>query len=146
MKKRNASKFNKAKEKSCAESVLWGGLKSLALSIAMLSALLFIGAAVAMSTSDPDILCAPLGYLVTFLTLFFSGIFAAKFCKNSPVLCALATGVTLSLIAVTANFCLGEGKHSLLELGFILFPVISVLGGKIAHGNKSKSRGKFQKR
>ncbi len=144
--KKTGSKFNKAKEKSDAESILWGGLKSLALSIALLSALLFAGAAVAMSQSDPDSLCAPIGYVSSAATLLFSGIFAAKFCKSAPRVCAIATGSIIALIAFGVSIGIGNGNSGATQFVFLAFPLISLLGGLLGTGKKSKTRGRFKNR
>ena len=146
MKKKTGAKFNKAKELSDAESILWGGLKSLALSIAILSALLFIGAAAAMSTSDPDSLCAPIGYAAVALTLLLSGVLAAKFCKQAAPLCALATGSILALLAFCVSISLSEGAGGAAQLGFLAFPLVSLLGALMASGKKNKTKGRFRNR
>ncbi len=144
--KKTGSKFNKAKEKSDAESILWGGLKSLALSFAVLSALLFAGAAIAMSQNDPDSFCAPVGYIVIVVTLLLSGIFAAKFCKSAPCVCAIATGSVLALIAFGISIALSGGNSGALQFAFLAFPLVSFLGGLLGIGKKSKTRGRFKNR
>ncbi len=145
MKKKTGAKFNKAKELSDAESILWGGLKSLALSIVILSALLFIGAAAAMSTSDPDSLCAPIGYAAVALSLLLSGVLAAKFCKQAAV-CALVTGSILALLAFCVSIAVGEGSGGAAQLGFLAFPLISLLGALLTSGKNNKARGRFRNR
>ena len=144
MKKKSVKKFSKAKEQTVTESILWGGLKSLTLSIVVLSVLLFAGAAVAMSQNDPNGLCAPIGYAASAVTLFFSGVFAAKFCKNAPIVCALISGSVLALTAFGANILMGEGECGALGFLFCVFPLISVVGCLIACSKKGSKHKKFK--
>ena len=146
MKKKAGAKFSKAKERSDAESILWSGLKSLALSVCVLSALLFIGAAAAMSTNDPDSLCAPIGYASVSITLLLSGVFSAKFCKVLPSVCALATGGALALISFCVSISVDGGSGSAFQFIFLAYPLISFLGSLLASGKKGKKRGRFNNR
>ena len=144
--KKTSSKFNKAKEKSDAESILWGVLKSLVLSLCVLSALLFTGAAIAMSQNDPDSFCAPIGYLLIAVTLLLSGIFAAKLCKSAQKVCAIATGSVLALIAFGISIVLGDGNSGAGQFVFLAFPFVSLVGGMMASGKKNKTKGRFKNR
>ena len=144
MKKKSVKKFNKAKEQTVAESILWGGLKSLTLSIVVLSVLLFAGAAVAMSQNDPNGLCAPIGYAASAVTLLFSGVFAAKFCQSAPIVCAASTGSVLTLTAFGASILIGEGGSGALGFLFCAFPLISVVGCLVACSKKGSKHKKFK--
>ena len=146
MKKKSGAKFNKAKERSVAESILWSGLKSLALSVCVLSALLFCGAAAAMSTNDPDSLCAPIGYASVAITLLLSGVFSAKLCKEIPSVCAIATGAVLALVSFCVSISIDGGSGSLSQFAFFTYPLISLLGGLLASSKKGKKKGKFNNR
>ena len=143
--KKMGSKFSKAKEKTVAESILWGGLKSLALSLCVLSALLFAGAAVAMSQNDPDSFCAPIGYTAITVTLLISGILAAKFSKSAPCACAVLAGSTLALIAFGISIVLG-GNSGAVQFVFLAFPLVSLIGGLLANGKKNKTKARFKNR
>ncbi|MBQ7822016.1 MAG: hypothetical protein IJ391_07025 [Clostridia bacterium] len=146
MGKGSASKFTPHEQESEAKKLLTGTLSGAAAALIFTLVLTFTVSAAVLAAPDPDALSALAAYAVTGISLLAGGVTAVRVSCGS-ILSSLSAGGIYTLLAFCVHLVLtaksGTGALSLL---FLLFPVISMLGGYIARPREKRRGQKFKKR
>ncbi|MBQ4137714.1 MAG: TIGR04086 family membrane protein [Clostridia bacterium] len=120
--------------------VLIGALS--ALGCALLLSLII--SCLVLRSPDPDVLTQPAAYVILALSLICAGVVSSRMAGRNLLACALS-GATFALFGLFVHIAV-NGSTGILSLLFLLFPLISTLGGLIS-GPRDKKRGaKFKKR
>ena len=147
------SALHKANAQENADSfyfLLKCSLRGFAFSIACGVVLIFISAAIAYSTQDPNTAAAIAGPCSAYIAAALGGFAASKKCKRSALLCGVCTG-GLMLIAVHiialffGNYSTDitkSGMQFLLNIPFIVCAVIGSIFGIKSTVKKSVRRKK----
>lgn len=147
MKKNKASRFTQNKDSDTTGkfvlAVVYGVISSLVLNVI----LLFSASALILGTKDPDSLTLPASIIICVLSLMFGGAISAAIAGKSGVCAALAQGTAVTALAFSLHLiCAGDGSSRLPSLFFLLYPIISMLGGFIGVKREKKPKTRFKTR
>lgn len=146
MTKKNRPKFSRKAEKSERERLVVASLTGFLIACVVSAVLMLVTPLLLLMTNDPDSLTTLFSYVIVAISLFFAGVIAVRM-SDTQLSASVLAGVMYTVFAYVMHlvFTAKSQSTSLISLLFLLYPVVSLLGGYVGRKRDKKCKRKFRK-